>query len=121
MASESFLQKKTMAILNHPASPCRVWRNNVGGYYDANGRYVEYGLAKGSADLIGLERILITPEMVGQTFARFLSVEMKAPKGKVSELQKIWQSLIQNLGGTALIVRDPAQAEEHIQKIRGTR
>lgn len=118
MSRETLIQSKTMAVLNQRDSPCRVWRNNVGGFYDANGRYVEYGLAPGSADLIGIERILITPEMVGSVFARFLSIEMKTPKGRAQDNQKAWMHTIQSLGGTALLMRKPEDAIEHIRRIR---
>lgn len=116
--SETLIQKRTMGVLNHRDSPCRVWRNNVGGYYDANGRYVEYGLSKGSADLIGVERILVTQEMVGQVMARFLSVEMKTPVGKESPEQKAWGRVIEQLGGTHRVFRSPEDAREHIQQLR---
>lgn len=107
-----------MAVLNQRDSPCRVWRNNVGGYYDANGRYIEYGLAKGSADLIGLERIVITPAMVGLTIARFLSVEMKTPRGRLTPEQEAWARTIDSLGGTSKVFRDPSEAIEHIRRIK---
>ena len=40
-------------------------------------RRVKYGLYKGSSDLIGWKSIEITPEMIGQRFAVFVSVEVK--------------------------------------------
>ncbi len=40
------------------ASECGVilWRNNTGAYKDKNGRFVRYGLAVGSSDLIGVSK-----------------------------------------------------------------
>jgi hypothetical protein len=49
----------------------RLFRNNTGTLRDANGRPVQFGLCKGSADLIGYRTITITPEMVGQQVAVF--------------------------------------------------
>lgn len=65
-----------------------VWltRNNVGALPDANGRPVRYGLANEShdqnlgmksADLVGIRRRLITPEMVGTTLGQFVAREVK--------------------------------------------
>jgi hypothetical protein len=48
----------------------RLWRNNIGlAFYQ--GKYVQYGLAPGSGDLIGFRSVTITPEMVGQRVAVF--------------------------------------------------
>lgn len=55
----------------------RLFRNNVGKLPDQNGRWVEFGLCPGSSDLIGWDRVLITPEMVGTYLAQFLAVEAK--------------------------------------------
>jgi ribosomal protein S19 len=38
---------------------------------------VQFGLCKGSADLIGWKRVTVTPEMVGSTVAVFTSIEVK--------------------------------------------
>ncbi len=64
-----------------------LFRNNVGQLLDKEGRPVRFGLANDSkalnkalksGDLIGWETITITPDMVGQRVARFLSVEVNA-------------------------------------------
>jgi hypothetical protein len=52
----------------------RLFRNNTGTLRDANGRPVQFGLCKGSADLIGYRTITITPDMVGQQVAVFASL-----------------------------------------------
>lgn len=100
----------------------RLFRNNVGELKDANGVPVRYGLANDSkalnaelksADLIGWESILITPDMVGQTIARFLSVECKAedwkPRAKSPHeiAQRRWADMVNAAGGRALIVNAP--------------
>ena len=64
----------------------RLWRQNVGALKDATGRILRYGLANDSAelnrqlkssDLIGWRPLLVTPDMVGQAVAQFVSVEVK--------------------------------------------
>ena len=64
--------------------PTRLWRNNVGGLYARDGRFVAYGLGsmggvvvRGPSDWIGLRTITITPDMVGQRIAVFAAVESK--------------------------------------------
>jgi hypothetical protein len=66
----------------------RLFRNNTGTLRDANGRPVQFGLCKGSADLIGYRSITITPEMVGQQVAVFTSIEVKTPTGRIRPEQQ---------------------------------
>lgn len=94
-----------------------LFRNNRGAGRMESGNYVRYGLANDSkklgdeiksADLVGIERVLITPEMVGQSIGRFLSVEVKASdwkyKGTPEEVAQVkWATTINNYGGRALI------------------
>jgi hypothetical protein len=59
----------------------RLFRNNTGTLPDPRtGRPVQFGLARGSADLIGLRTVTITPDMVGQQVAVFTSIEVKTQK-----------------------------------------
>jgi hypothetical protein len=89
---------------------CRVFRNNTGTLRDANGRPVQFGLCKGSADLIGWRTITITPEMVGQQVAVFTSIEVKTPTGRVQPEQKQWLEAVQAAGGIAGIARSVEDA-----------
>lgn len=86
----------------------RLFRNHVGHHLLANGRRITSGLAPGSADLIGLTPVVITPDMVGKTVAMFLSVEAKRPgwkepktPNKTRRGQIAWQAMINSLGGNA--------------------
>lgn len=94
----------------------RLWRNNVGATYTQQGNFLRYGLANESSnqnkiiksgDLIGIERVLITPEMVGTYLGQFWSVEGKTeswrfnPKDERSHAQLAWINLINSLGGKA--------------------
>ena len=66
---------------------------------------MQFGLCKGSADLIGYRTITITPEMVGQQVAVFLSIEVKTPTGRIRPEQQAWLETIQAAGGIAGVAR----------------
>jgi hypothetical protein len=103
--SEAGLQQDIrLALGSHPG--VKMFRNNSGAYKDPrSSRVIRYGLATGSADLIGWQTVLITPAHVGQRFARFVSVEVKAPKGRVSPEQETWRAAVLKAGGIAVIAR----------------
>ena len=90
----------------------RLFRNNTGTLPDPRtGRPVEFGLARGSADLIGLRTITITPEMVGQQVAVFTSIEVKTAKGRATAEQQNWLQMVRSLGGIAGIARSVQDAQ----------
>ena len=91
---------------------CRLFRNNTGTLKDANGRPVQFGLCKGSADLIGWQTITITPDMVGTQLAVFTSIEVKSPTGRVRPEQKTWMDAVQAAGGVAGIARSVEDAQQ---------
>ena len=91
---------------------CRLFRNNTGTLKDANGRPVQFGLCKGSADLIGWRTITITPDMVGTQLAVFTSIEVKSPTGRVRPEQKTWMDAVQAAGGVAGIARSVKDAQQ---------
>src|SRR2546428_602989 len=99
----------------------RLWRNNVGATYTAEGSFIRYGLANDSkalnqklksADLIGIKPVVITEEMVGRTIGQFLSREIKRPNWKFNKndthdtAQLNWINLIVSLGGDACFALD---------------
>ena len=86
------------------AGPARLWRNNTGALKDAAGRLVRYGLCPGSSDLIGLRTITITPDMVGQTLAVFVAIEVK-DRGRATPEQQAFIAMVQQAGGLAGIAR----------------
>ena len=66
----------------------RLWRNNSGACYDEKGNFTRYGLGNDSEklnkifktpDLVGVKRVVIQPEQVGQVFGQILMREMKPP------------------------------------------
>lgn len=68
---------------------CTLMRNNSGSLKDENGRPVRFGLGNiskehnkrmKSSDLIGITKIVITPDMVGKTVGVFTAIECKEEK-----------------------------------------
>jgi hypothetical protein len=82
----------------------RVFRNHVGRVQDNRGRWHQFGLCPGSADLIGWRSVVITQDMVGQRVAKFLSLEIKAKGGRVRPEQERWLAAVLAAGGEARIV-----------------
>jgi hypothetical protein len=91
-------------------SATRLFRNNTGTLRDQHGRPVQFGLARGSADLIGYRSITITPEMVGQQVAVFASIEVKTRTGRIRPEQQAWMETIQAAGGIAGVARSVEDA-----------
>ena len=84
----------------------RLFRNQVGQLPDPRtGRPVQFGLARGSADLIGWRTVVVTPEMVGQRIAVFTSIEVKTPTGRLAPAQRAWLAAVHGAGGIAGVAR----------------
>ena len=104
-------QRIRLALGTHPQ--VRLFRNQVGQLPDPRtGRPVQFGLARGSADLIGWRTITVTPEMVGQRIAVFTSIEVKTPTGRLTPAQSAWLSAVHGAGGIAGVARSVRDAEE---------
>jgi hypothetical protein len=109
--TETDLQRDIQRRLSH--GDVRLFRNQVGTYLLADGRYISSGLAVGSADLIGWQTVTITAAMVGQRIARFVSIEVKKPKGGRKEAQqKAWAAAVSDAGGFAGFARSVDEAEK---------
>ena len=117
--SESRVQSEVR--LAAPKQNMLLFRNNVGALLNADGRPVRYGLANDSkqlneriksADLIGVRRVLITPQHVGTVIGQFTSIECKwrgwkpGEDAKRERAQKEWATLVQSWGGHAVITCD---------------
>ena len=97
-------QRIRLALGTRPDA--RLFRNQVGSLPDPRtGRLVTYGLARGSADLIGWRTVTITPEMVGQQLAVFTSIEIKTPTGRITPQQRNWLNAVRTAGGIAGVAR----------------
>jgi hypothetical protein len=95
--------------------PVRLMRNNTGVLKDQNGRPVQFGLCKGSADLIGWRSVTVTPDMVGQRLAVFASVEVKTPAGRIRPEQQQWLDAVQAAGGIAGVARSVDDARKLLE------
>jgi len=112
MNAETEIQQRIrLALGTHPE--IRLFRNNTGTLPDPRtGRPVQFGLARGSADLIGWRTITITPEMVGTKIAVFTSIEVKTPTGRLSPAQHAWLGVVRGAGGIAGVARSVRDANE---------
>ena len=90
----------------------RLWRNNTGALVDQQGRFVRFGLCKGSSDLIGLRSLEITTELVGLRLAQFVALEIKTAQGVLRPEQQAFLRLVQQLGGVAAVCRSMEEAEQ---------
>lgn len=59
----------------------------------------------GCPDYWGFKRVVVTPEMVGQTIAVFAVMETKDTKGRLSSEQKNFLDMVTQAGGIAKVVR----------------
>jgi len=128
LTTESPILRRILATLSHGA--VRLLRNNCGVGYQGivsrappdprwqpgsliiqRPRRVQFGLAVGSADLIGLRSITITPEMVGRTVAVFASIEVKRPGAHTTGAQRDWAVMVASMGGIAGVARSVEEAE----------
>ena len=108
--SEQRIQQEIRLAVSH--GDTKLFRNNTGTLRDQHGRPVQFGLCKGSADLIGWKRVTITPEMVGSTVAVFLSIEVKTATGRLRPEQQQWLDAVQAAGGIAGVARSVSDAEQ---------
>jgi hypothetical protein len=101
--TEQQIQQEIRLAVGH--GDTRLFRNNTGTLRDQHGRPVTFGLAKGSADLIGWRTVTVTPEMVGQQVAVFTSIEVKTATGRLRPEQRQWLEAVQAAGGIAGVAR----------------
>ena len=90
----------------------RLWRKNTGALVDQQGRFVRFGLCRGSSDLIGLRSFEVTPELVGQRLAQFVALEVKTAQGVLNPEQQAFLRLVQQLGGVAAACRSVEEAKQ---------
>jgi hypothetical protein len=85
----------------------RLFRNHVGKVRGSDGRWHTFGLAPGSADLIGWAQ------------GRFLSIEVKSATGRVRPDQQNWMNVVNAHGGIAFVARSAEEAvqllEQHLK------
>ena len=117
------------------------WRNQVGQavYYrggttcsrckqptlNARKFVVPYGLSKGSSDLIGIVPVNLRTVIGGMhtdaTLGVFAGLELKTKRGRETEEQKLFRSLVNKQGGAIKVVRSVEEAHQHINDIKELR
>ncbi len=115
--SEQRIQQEIRLAISH--GDIKVFRNNTGTLRDQHGRPVQFGLCKGSADLIGWRTVTVTPEMVGTQVAVFLSIEVKTPTGRLRPEQQQWLDAVQAAGGIAGVARSVEDAQRLTMRDQG--
>ena len=128
---EQAIQKEIMLALSQAG--CLIWRNNTGVAWQGeqagktrdtitlrNYRPVHFGLCKGSADLIGVNPVTITPDMVGQTIGVFVAPEVKTPTGRASDSQERFLIAVNRAGGLGFIARSADEALTALQQFTET-
>ena len=110
MAREQQLQNEIRLALGS-LPDVRLFRNNVGALKDPRGQLVTYGLCTGSSDLIGLRRVTVTPDMVGQQLAVFTALEVKRPGQTPTEAQGKFLGMVHGMGGLSGVVTSIADAK----------
>lgn len=106
MSEAALLHDVRLALGSDPSLVC--WRQNSGALTDVNGRLVRYGLAVGSADLVGI----LAPS------GRFFALEVKTPQGRVTPEQVQWAELVRRMGGFCAVVRSVDQAMTALERAR---
>jgi hypothetical protein len=81
-----------------------VWRNNTGALRDKKNRPVFFGKT-GSSDILGV--------LPG---GRFIAVECKAPKGRLSDRQIAFLNEIERMGGVAVVAKSVDDIENVLRK-----
>lgn len=107
---ETVLQQNIRLALGQH-SDLRLFRNETGRLPDPRtGKWIRFGLAKGSSDLIGFKTIKVTPEMIGKDLAVFTSIEVKTNTGQLSEYQHNWLQAVKKAGGITGVARNVGDA-----------
>lgn len=122
MAEANRLREILLALGSRP--DCRVWRNTVGEGWQGdlvrrtadtvtlrNPRYVKFGLAAGSHDVIGIVKQTITAADIGSSWGRFLAVEVK-DAGRLRRNQALFHEVLRRFDALQGVAHSPAEAEK---------
>lgn len=95
---EAGIQKAILQLLAAEKIP--AWRMNSGAYKSETGTFIRYG-NKGMADIVA-----VLPERFGvHNAGRFLAIEVKSEKGRLTPDQKAFAETINSCCGYAIIAR----------------
>lgn len=78
-------------------------------------RPFDTGLPPGFADTFGWVPVVVTPEMVGQTVAVFIGLEIKSQSGAVRDNQTAFVNAVNRAGGRAGFARSTDDARDIIR------
>jgi len=102
----------------------RLWRANVGAARFGR-RVVQFGVP-GQADLTGLvpvQALCTCPRceavFYGPAQGVRLEIEVKAPRGRQSQVQRQFQAMIERFGGLYILARSPKDVHRALTRIRG--
>ena len=100
-----------------------LFRNNTGAFKDKIGRWIHYGLCKGSSDYIGFTPYIVRAHDIGRKIAVFTAIETKSSNGKATSEQENFISVVRDNGGIAGVIRTPDHAQSLIEEFnnRGQR
>ena len=103
--TEAVIMKKIQIAVSKLGA--RLFRNNTGMVRQQDGRVIRFGLAVGSADLIGFTPV--------NGVAVFTAIEVKH-KGKPTKQQEAFLEMVREFGGIAGVAHS---IEEALEIIRG--
>ena len=91
------------------------WRINVGSGYLSHGwndkpRWFSTGVPKGFPDLIGIIPRRIEESDIGKLIGQFAFIEVKSKTGRLSQDQKLFQTLLMKHGAIGGIARSAEDA-----------
>lgn len=75
-----------------------------------NPRRVTFGWCPGSSDLLGYRSREVTPDMVGQTVAQLVAIEVKGPRGRPTIEQTRFLEVVRRHGAAAGLARSVDEA-----------
>lgn len=128
MSEHVIMREIREALAKRGAGP--IWRNNVGKFWTLSnqascahcggnlhgGRALRgasitaCGLGTGSADLIGVQLVTVSPAMVGSKIGRFVGIEVKTATGRVRPEQTQWHEVVERYGGLVGTARSVSDA-----------
>lgn len=105
-----------------------LWRNNTGMLRDRNGTPLRFGLAQGSADLVGIVQVTVYRPVQGPrmgvddwkaaTLGRFFACEVKRPGERPSIDQYAWLDVVNAAGGYGCWADSVESAIDHVNEAR---
>lgn len=101
---EADLQRAVLlALTEHCAHACRVWRANTGKMRNPRGRLISFGI-NGQADLTGM----LIPS------GKRLEIELKVPGKQLRRDQELYRDCIRMFGGVYLVVHSAQEAVDMV-------